>query len=307
MVLLPLAGLNRPFRNPLTLGLSALRMVTHTEKILEEIHRGRFDEGAFHLFHAAMAVASIVLFFFNPVFSFLSSSVSDMVSNCKELIDHVKKNEYKEALVALASMTLDVLFIVSICYGSIEITVGTLLLQILLDLFFAMEHFKKGEYVEGLCRAILGCVHMHQVTPQIELLQWKQQHNHFYATLKQDERGFVYLDIPDEYVRSLEKLYHKHGMELPPYFGEGKHGAHVSVILAKEVKNLKIDELGKKIKFSIVNVDSVKPDSWAGIDKVHFLTLDSPKLEAIRSKYGFSPKIDNHDFHLTFGIEKTAA
>lgn len=308
MAALPLLALHDPFRGPLTVGLSVVRMGTHTQQMVASFKQRRFDEGAWHLFHTSMAVASIALVFFNPVLGFITSSVSDFVSNSRALVEHVKAGNHKEALVALASMTLDALFIFSICYGSIEMTVGCLLLQIVLDLHFAMEHFRKGEYIEGLCRALLGCAHLHQAIPQIELWQWSRTHGDFYAELKQDERGFVYLDIPDEYVYSLEKLYHKHGMELPPYFGKDKAGAHVSVIAANDGKGLKVAEVGKKYKFRVVNVDSVKPDGWAGVDKVHFLTLDCPALESLRSKYGFTPKMNgHHDFHLTFGLEKAAS
>jgi hypothetical protein len=186
-----------------------------------------------------------------------------------------------------------------------------LLLQIALDLYFAQEYFKNGDYVEGLCQAILGCVHMHQAIPQIKLLNWKLANNpSLYAELKQDAKGFVYLDIPDDYLSSLKELYNEHGMELPPYFGEGRAGAHVSVILTTELsgaEGLKIDEIGQKFKFNIINVDAVKPDGWQAVNKVHFLTLDCPEIESMRHKYGLNPKIEHHDFHLTFGIEKAIA
>ena len=99
-------------------------------------------------------------------------------------------------------------------------------------------------------------------------------------------------------------------MELPPYFGKGRAGAHVSVMSAKEAEDLgglRVEEVGKEQTFRIACVDSVKPDGFGGaVDRVHYLTLSCPELESLRTRYGLTPKMDGHDFHYTFGIERSA-
>src|SRR5579862_5241296 len=308
LALLPLLSIHRPFRGPLSLGLSGLRSVTYIHQMIEDFKQGNIREGSFHLLHASLAVSAVVLFFFNPVLSFLSSSVSDVIINFRNFVENGKEGHYREMAEALAFMVLDLLFISSFCYGAIEITVACMILQIILDFYVSAEHFKKGDYLEGACQAILAGVHMHQAIPQLKVLRWKWTHDPVLtAELKQDKRGFVYLDIPDENLNSLLELCGDNRAELPPYFGKGRAGAHVSVILSQEMlgrNGLKIEDIGKKFTFRIVNMDAVKPDGWKGVGKVHFLTLSCPQLESMRVRYGFSPKIDNHDFHLTFGIQK---
>ena len=183
-------------------------------------------------------------------------------------------------------------------------------LQIALDLYLSARHFRKGDYFEGVCQMILAGGHMHQAIPQIKLMAWTWRYKPtMTGTLRQDERGFVYLDLPDEDLRALEHLYHEQNMELPPYFGKGRAGAHVSVMSANEIGALggvKISEVGKEYTFRIASVDSAAPDRMKNVDRVHYLTLSCAERESLRARYGLSQKMDGHDFHFTFGIERSA-
>lgn len=230
-----------------------------------------------------------------------------MVANARECISHLQNGRYKDAGIAFARFTLSALTISAICYGAIELTVAALALQIILGIIESIEHFKKREFIEGLLTALTVGIQVNQIIPQTKLICWKySQHPVLTATLKQDSRGFVYLDIPDEYVKELHALFKESGSELPPYFGPGKSGAHVSVISANDMQQaqgVKIDAIGQTFQFRIANVDSVKPAFFQGVDKVWFLTLSCPELLSLREKYGFSPRLSgDHDFHITFAV-----
>ena len=141
------------------------------------------------------------------------------------------ERDYLVILEKLAFITLDLLFIASICHGAIEVTVAFMLLQVVLDLYLSYKHVEKGEYIEGACAAILGGAHFYKAIPQAKLLRWTYQHggSEFTAELKQDAKGFVYLDVPDEYVHELFEILGETGETLPPYFGKGRAGAHIVV------------------------------------------------------------------------------
>jgi hypothetical protein len=273
------------------------------QETLEHLKRGNVEEGAFHLLHASLSTAAVGLFFFQPILCYLASSVSDLILNSRRFTEEVRAGNIQGALESLAFLTLDVLFIASFCYGAIEITVACMLLQILLDVYLSIGHFKKGEYFEGACQAILAGAHIHQTLPQLKVLHWKYKYNPtFTAELKQDAKGFVYLDIPDEYLDSLLACCGEDGDKLPPYFGKGRAGAHVSVILTEEMRAkglLKIEDVGKKFTFRIVHQDSIRN----GPGKISFLTVSCPELESVRTRHGFSPRIGHdHDFHITFAV-----
>lgn len=150
-----------------------------------------------------------------------------------------------------------------------------------------------------------------EVKNSVEIIEYVNLHFSLSGMLKQDERGFLYIDLPDDFIYELYPLIHADGIDLSPYFGDGLVGAHISVILAKEAKENQligeISELGRDIEFSITGCYSVQPDGWKGIERVWFLTIDCPELESLRQKYGLSPKISGHDYHITLAVKRVSS
>lgn len=295
---LPLFSLYRPFRGPLSLAMSSVRSVTHATQMIEDCKQGHWKEGSLHFLQSTLAIAAVAFFFFNPVYCFLISSVGDILTNLRNLVTSIQTKNIQGILETLAFLCLDILLIVSICYGAIEITVACMILQIALDMYGTASNVYQGNYFEAVCQCILGIFHIRQAIPQIKLLQWTLEHNPVLtAELKQDEKGFVYLDIPDEYLYSLYETFGDDASQIPPYFGKGRAGAHVSVVLIEELKarGCNLQDIGKKFSFRIAHVDRVG-------DGIDIVALSSPELEDWRVRNGFAPKIHGHDFHITFGV-----
>ncbi|MCB1181113.1 MAG: hypothetical protein KDK55_03715 [Chlamydiia bacterium] len=135
--------------------------------------------------------------------------------------------------------------------GHIEILTICMLLQIAFKLHKAIVEFRKGNYLEGTCHLITSVLTLSQVVPQMRVIDWKwRTHPPLKGELCRDERGFIYLKVKDEIIFELNKIFGNNS--LPPYFGEGKHGAHVTVIPVGELgKDVPISEIGKTIKFNI--------------------------------------------------------
>jgi hypothetical protein len=127
------------------------------------------------------------------------------------------------------------------------------------------------------------------------------------GTLKQDDSGFVYIDIDNNYIYKLIDFIKEQGFEKPPYFSwPNGHGAHISVIYAAEAESYdigKIEERGKPIYFKIKGCKIVNPPSWEGVESVYILTVEVPILDKIRKKYGL-PK-PKYDYHITIGIKRS--
>jgi len=127
-----------------------------------------------------------------------------------------------------------------------------------------------------------------------------------YGTLKQDSHGFVYLDLDDDYIHGLAQFIKEEGFEEPPYFGRGWHGAHISVISAKEAEEYGIDAIeedGTQIWFQVQDCQVVQPPSKRG-QSYYVLTVKCPYLERLRKKYKLpSPK---YGFHITIGVRQDA-
>jgi hypothetical protein len=139
-----------------------------------------------------------------------------------------------------------------------------------------------------------------------EIINFIQDYLPMSGTLSQDKRGFVYLDLVNEYIYELMPFIDNTNLSLPPYFdGLYKAGAHVSVILPEEnAIKLNPEDMGKQIDFFVTGCYSVSPKNWLDIEKVWFLTVEAPELLEIRKKNGLSDYLFNQQFHITISVRK---
>jgi hypothetical protein len=121
--------------------------------------------------------------------------------------------------------------------------------------------------------------------------------------LRKDEQGMVYVNIHNNYIHKLAQFIKDQGFESPPYFGEGKHGAHITVMTPEEVLYYAVGEIkecGQPIKFEPKSCKIVHPETWAPGQQAYLITVKAPKLQKIREKYKI-PK-NRHAFHITIGV-----
>jgi hypothetical protein len=298
---LPLLALHRSCRAPLSVALSGARVITQIKATLKAVERKDINQAGYQFFHSCLTTTALGFFFFHPVLSYTVTSFSDLINHIDELKTSVSVGDAWSACNAFSKGLLDGLFLASILYGSIEIIVICATIQIISELYNSGKHFKNGDYFEGFCQGILAAAHLKQAIPQYKLLQWKYETAPLLeGTLKRDDDGFVYLDIPNEQIFSLLKYCGKMGIEPPPYFKEGDHGGHITVISDTE-KTGQIAQLGQKFSFRISHVDSFDKRN----KKIHLVAVACPELEQIRLEQGLSRRLGgDHDFHITYGIEK---
>lgn len=128
-----------------------------------------------------------------------------------------------------------------------------------------------------------------------------------YGILRRDERGLIYVKIDNNYIHKLIDFIKDEGFEVPPYFGEGLHGAHITVISPEEVIYYALGEVaecGQVIRFQPKSCRVVHPPTWASGEKAFLITVEAPELEKLREKYQL-PK-NKYDFHITVGIKGTS-
>ena len=129
------------------------------------------------------------------------------------------------------------------------------------------------------------------------------------AKILQTSDGFVYADVPNSIFNAfLPLLNDEPGVSKPPknerHFDDV--GAHISVIKSREIKenNIIFNDIGRTIHYKMLGVRQVEnPDGWEEIEKVWFIAVESPDLEQLRTKYGLSPRIKDHLFHITLAVK----
>ena len=123
--------------------------------------------------------------------------------------------------------------------------------------------------------------------------------------LKQTREGFLYIELPKEYVFGILPLIANSKVCPPPYFDTEKVGAHITVATAEEMASLKLPKvpyLGAPIPFSIINFSQVQLENSILGSEMYMLTVESPQINEIRKALGLTPKIKGYDFHITIGV-----
>lgn len=114
-----------------------------------------------------------------------------------------------------------------------------------------------------------------------------------------DEKGYTYLKVDDEYIHSLLPLcdLKEEGFVEPPYFrGKKSPGAHISVFYEDE--EVLAEEIGQTFSFTLQQIVVVKVSKTVSYV---ILQVKCPELENLRQKYGKSPLLKGHEFHITLG------
>lgn len=129
-----------------------------------------------------------------------------------------------------------------------------------------------------------------------EAVIYAKEHLPHEGILIQNSDGYAYLKVSDDYIHQLfPRLNAEQGFKKPPYFRrKDAPGAHVSV--AYEDEKTRFVEEGKKYSFTITNIRVVEVNKNTSYI---ILDIDAPELEDLRKRYGLSPKLKNHEFHIT--------
>lgn len=136
-----------------------------------------------------------------------------------------------------------------------------------------------------------------------EVVDYAQKHFSTEGQLIVKSDGFGYLKVDDEYIHTLFPLLEltEEGYKKPPYFRtEEAPGAHISVFYVNE--NIIPEEVGQYFHFELKQIVIVKPskDTCYAV-----LQVESPELEKLREKYGLSPKLFGHEYHISLAKKTT--
>ncbi len=154
--------------------------------------------------------------------------------------------------------------------------------------------------ISFLCSLLLSAVPIPIEAPLV--LEMAQERLSPVGTLQMAPNGLVYVKVSDHYIHEALKILNDPAIESPPYFGEGRVGAHITAFTTKESNshNLFLPQLEQPVAFAVTDFDAVD----VGGKRIYYYKVDVPQVELIRMSNGFPPKIVNHDFHITVGIRQ---
>lgn len=187
--------------------------------------------------------------------------------------------------------------------GNVVIISQVPIAQSLIDLLSSKEKLKAGE-------AQVLSIPQPQTTPNERpagseediIIQWAEHNLLQTGVLKEEKKGFVYLKVDDNYINKLIQFVIDPRYIKPPYFRRpDSPGAHISVIYRDERRRTgPIKEIGRTYSFQLTKLAKVPLKTG----KYLVLQVYAPELEQLRKKYGLSPLLKGHDFHITIAEKK---
>lgn len=120
--------------------------------------------------------------------------------------------------------------------------------------------------------------------------------------LTQKSDGYVYVKVSNHYIHNLFPLIKQPGFVKPSSVTRPTQvGAHISVFYKNETGRIgHISEIGKAYTFKPKAIKTVRN----GNKEFIVLEVEAPQLEKLRTHYGVSPKLFNHEFHITLAERK---
>lgn len=155
------------------------------------------------------------------------------------------------------------------------------------------------------CCEIHGYGKFHnEISPMLneKILAWARERLPQTGVLREGKDGYVYLKVDDGYINQLYGQLSLSDYVLPPFFRRpDSPGAHISVFYVDERDRTgKIQEIGQQFSFNLIGLAFVPPKNQEYL----VLQVQSPELEKERQRYGLSPLLKNHPFHITIAKRK---
>lgn len=129
------------------------------------------------------------------------------------------------------------------------------------------------------------------------------------GVLKRKSNGYMYLDVTNEYIRKTFPILILDGHLRPSDSFSAVEGAHITVVMQDENCPGIEQEVGKEFCFVVKELRRI--EDWKtvyGGSRIFkgnrwIIAIESQELEELRLRYGLSPLIKQHDFHISIGYE----
>lgn len=190
-VALPFFSLHRPFGLAFTFVGNSLRVITTSSEFGKAIKDKEATAIATTFIHTAIAIATLAFMVISPAISMAITTIHDLGYHLGHLYEELKKEHpnrqkiFECFLRILASSVYLTLFFAT----SLELTVFSFSVQILLGLYLSSDEFKRGNLLEGTGHLVMSALRINQMRPQVQMLQFKWELQKALANLP--EENFV--------------------------------------------------------------------------------------------------------------------
>lgn len=180
IIALPFLSLYKPLGFAISIVMNATRSFSCLNQLRDAIIRGERKDIGIGLLQSCLAILGIAGSIFYNVYGMMITTGQDVLINFNELLQFLHYGEYEQALDKFLSLTCNSLYLTTFVYGTLEIVILSLAVQIIVEAFKSQALFRKfknnGNFldlIEGFAHLAMGGIRGNQLATQIRTLQFK--------------------------------------------------------------------------------------------------------------------------------------
>lgn len=182
---LPFASLYKPFNFPLSLGLGVLRAGVSSKDLFAAFYVRNAREISVCMLQTAVATAALAGTIFAHPLGMAITTGQDLLLEVTRLVHYFNDGDYEKAMLSCANIINNALYLSLFFGGGIEMSIASLALQILLELYHSKAEFKKGHSIEAVGHLLMSVMRCSQLVGQSQLLQTQRKQAEEKRTLLQ--------------------------------------------------------------------------------------------------------------------------
>lgn len=171
LVALPFLSLHKPLSLPIALTMGTVRIWTCLTQLVEVAPKGDVKETLCSLLQTAIAVIALAGTIFAHPLGMVVTTCHDLAMEVHRLVQHIRTKEYEKAMGSCLAILTNALYLAMLLDGSIELTIASLAMQILVGLYQSQAEFRHGNLLEGVAHLAMGVIRTKQLAAQVAVLK----------------------------------------------------------------------------------------------------------------------------------------
>lgn len=166
---LPFLSLYKPLSMPISLTMGSLRIASNLSGCYTIYQQGDIAAVSYQLLQAVIAIVALVGTVLAHPTGMLIATGHDIIIEIAHLASHLQNGEFLKSAEDCANLLNNVLYLGMCVTGGLELSIASIAIQILLNLYHSQEDFKNGKWLEGACHILMAGIRCTQMNNLIQM------------------------------------------------------------------------------------------------------------------------------------------
>lgn len=175
LVALPIISLYRPFSKSLSLFSDCSRTITSLLGLIQNLSEQNIKGSAKASLDLLLAISSLAATIFLHPLGMCITTAHDICISLYKIYLAINEGNKEEVIKQLLQITTNSLYLALMVYGSLEMQIASLALQVIWEGFNSLDELKNKNYLEFASHLLMAAIRMNQMIPQLKLLKQQKE------------------------------------------------------------------------------------------------------------------------------------